>query len=74
MTTKDDGGPAYPVPYQLQHNREGGMLAGLSLRDYFAAAAFQGIAASDAENNFNIDQLAKLAYESADAMLEARKK
>ena len=66
MTTKSDGGPAFPV------NEEAYMrsLHGMSLRDYFAAKAMQAlltrIQMSGAEK-------AREAYEIADAMLRARK-
>jgi len=44
MTTKNDGGPAFPIPAsfsddRLIHHQEYGM----TLRDYFAAKALQGI-------------------------------
>jgi len=43
---------------------------GISLRDYFAAAALQGMLTSDTQAAG--DQLAAYAYELADAMLAAR--
>jgi hypothetical protein len=53
---------------------------GLSLRDYFAAAALQGWLASWPEqgsphpsDNDNALNVAKLSYKMADAMLAARK-
>ncbi len=41
------------------------------LRDYFAAKAIQGIAVAGA---LPINDAARIAYEYADAMLEARKR
>lgn len=66
MTTPiNDGGPAFPVPYEF-------MGPGMSLRDYFAAKAMQGMLA-DPEVIPNIGT-ATTAYEMADAMLRARSK
>ena len=71
----DDGGPAFVIP-------GGGCLAaGMTLRDYFAAAALQGmvgVAVADAARNRVKPerippQLATGAYAIADAMLAARK-
>lgn len=67
MTNKDDGGPAFPVDPSISMHREG-----MSLRDYFAGLAMQGLVAGDAEFDGHIGY-AKSAYMFADAMLEARK-
>jgi len=45
--------------------------APISLRDYFAAAAMQGMLAEDAEA-YIFESLAEASYKVADAMLEAR--
>ena len=45
---------------------------GMTLRDYFAAKALQGIL-TDAEIAMGISEIAELAYKYADAMMEARK-
>jgi len=60
-----DGGPAFPA---LDART---MLSGMSLRDYFAAMALQGIL-NDADVFW--DKAAPLAYQYADAMLKARGK
>jgi hypothetical protein len=57
----DDGGPAYPWERST----------GMSLRDYFAAAAMQGLI-HEIDPPIN-DGLARLSYSMADAMLRARK-
>ena len=44
---------------------------GMELRDYFAAAALQGILA-DSNVDGNAATLAKIAYKFADAMLKER--
>ena len=44
---KDDGGPAFPVPYS--NERDGPTVMpteGMTLRDYFAAHALQGLLAN----------------------------
>ena len=61
-----DGGPAYPTPAGVQHND------GPTLRDYFAAAALQGMMAEyDPEDELE-HHIAKWSYKAADAMLKAR--
>lgn len=50
---------------------------GMSLRDYFAAKAMQGILVNTERNEFSfgkVDEIASKAYELADAMLRAREK
>lgn len=46
---------------------------GMELRDYFAAAALQGMLAELGRNVHSHKVLAKFAYDIADAMMEARK-
>lgn len=67
MNTQKTGGPAFPcdrIPMTGCVVNSDGM----TMRDYFAAKAMQGIAleVSDCE------QAAKWSYEMADAMLKAR--
>jgi len=45
---------------------------GMTLRDYFAAHAMQGICASGPSLEWSSDRLAAEAYDFADAMLKAR--
>ena len=68
-TKTDDGGPAFPCPNDANVNGDTGM----SLRDYFAAKAMQGILAGDAGCDLENDEVASDAYLMADAMLAARK-
>lgn len=65
MTQKPDNSPAFP------HWSHGG---GMSLRDYFAAAALQGFCAFRANSGEDFDPLecAEDSYMMADAMLKAR--
>jgi hypothetical protein len=57
----NNGGPAFPTGTAYQ---------GMSLRDYFAAKAMQGIL----YEGLDPEETAQHAYEMADAMLKARKK
>jgi hypothetical protein len=60
------GGPAFPTTKPLEH--WGDPNQGMTLRDYFAAKAMQGILFE------GLDEIetAKNAYAMADAMLHAR--
>lgn len=79
---KDNGGAAFPVfgvncvrveidgatewePQQIS--------TGMTLRDYFAVKAMQGMLAGNVEMFSPADILVKTAFDLADAMLEARK-
>jgi hypothetical protein len=62
------GGYAFP-----HTNHHGHKLEGMTLRDYFAAKAIQGMFASgNLPKSIQDDELASAAYEFADAMLKAR--
>lgn len=52
---------------------DGAFQEGMTLRDYFAAAALTGILANPAYNDTTAEADAQLALFEADAMLEARK-
>jgi hypothetical protein len=67
------GGPAFPVPEVSTATGQVKIAdaAGMTLRDYFAAAALQGLVARGAFVN-NTDELAFTAYNMADAMIKKR--
>ena len=65
MSIENDGGPAFPTDPTVQ-------FAGMSLRDYFAAAALTGICASSLFINSPNGAIAKEAYSLADKMIKAR--
>ena len=69
-----DGGPAFPRPVSMStywdHPREIPEQEGMTLRDYFAAAALTGWLSDGHVNTPSVD--AARAYEYADAMLKAR--
>jgi hypothetical protein len=63
------GGPAFP----FNHFDLGATEHGMTLRDYFAAKAMQGLVENANWRGMPEDALAKAAYNMADAMLEVRK-
>lgn len=78
MTTKNTGGPAFPLPCDDHRDFnavfESGY-GGLTMRDYFAAKAMQGLLAAQI-HGFNDrpanGPFARMAYEMADAMMKQR--
>ena len=71
----NDGGPAFPSEEQIRCNGEvcdTRKFPGMTLRDYFAAAALQGLLCNGGGPSWDGD--AKNAYQAADAMLKAREK
>lgn len=79
LVSRGDGGAAFPVIPPV-HEPSGESLMGwpmpdrgMTLRDYFAAKAMQGIVASISQAcPLNVPNDVRLAYEIADAMLAAR--
>ena len=75
------GGPAFPTPSKLGVNDTSTWIAeipgqpGMTLRDYFAAKAMQGLL-SDSPSSSDVadavNTLAHFSYTIADAMLKAR--
>jgi len=65
------GGAAFPMGYHPEGNSADQF--GMTLRDYFAAAALQGLLASIQPNQlWSGDDVAVTCYRTADAMLKAR--
>ncbi len=74
MKTPQDGGPAFPLPdfEWAEHKKHNN---GMTLRDYFAAAAMQGFMSSTDPKDtakLHIPSLAFNAYAIADGMLVQR--
>ena len=67
MSNTNTGGQAFPLMFTHATTQEG-----MTLRDYFAAKALQGICASGPTHEWSNSRLAAEAYEMADAMLKAR--
>jgi hypothetical protein len=65
--TKDDGGPAFPLPSEPGFPAE----LGMTLRDYFAGQALVAIAAK-LNGKLYPSGAARIAYDMADAMLKKR--
>ena len=66
-----DGGPAFPC--NTDENRDASYCGecGMSLRDYFAAKALQGLLAAP-DTSWDHESFAERAYRFADAMIGAR--
>ena len=77
---KPDGGPAFPVMHTVcgpSGDVRSVMTGGMTLRDYFAAAALQGCLAQAAGSNvekLEPGDIGIVAYLMADAMLAEREK
>ena len=73
-TTPTNGGPAFPVNTTNEQNAGAyHPHPGMSLRDYFAAKAMQGlIASNDGGAGDRIEEIPIYAYQIADAMISAR--
>lgn len=77
--SRETGGQAFPRQ-QWEYDGQNNVLQyqedGMTLRDYFAAKAMQGIAANSAMldnvTDSSVEWVAKGAYKMADAMLKAR--
>lgn len=70
MSARNDGGPAFPT---YESDREGHLYctgAGMTMRDYFAAKALQGLVTRP--GGIDPRQDAEFAYMIADAMIRAR--
>lgn len=80
MTTEQtgvDGGPAFPLEGERWADPLKPYLGtttydGMTLRDYFAAKAMQPNLLQHSHGGYKPAQIAKWAYELADAMLAAR--
>jgi 2-keto-3-deoxy-6-phosphogluconate aldolase len=75
MNNTNTGGPAFPTGIVTDAN---GVIVGgsngMTLRDYFAAKAMQGLLSATLTPNtvWSQDEAAETAYNVADAMLKAR--
>ena len=69
------GGPAFPT--EVVNTNDGWIHSGMTLRDYFAAKAMNGMLAGHIghyghDNYWPYEDMAKQSYQMADAMLVAR--
>lgn len=74
MSSTNTGVPAFPLVYDDPKTNTRNVYPGLTLRDYFAAAAMNGICNSRSHVDLkgHATASARVAYELADAMLKAR--
>lgn len=68
--SNNTGGPAFPFPSDADSGEPGD--TGMTLRDYFAAKALQGLIASFPTSLPPAVMASEAAYQYADAMLKAR--
>ncbi len=64
----NDGGPAFPMGYHPEGNNADHF--GMTIRDYFAAAALP--VAWKVYESWDVNAISKATYQLADAMLKAR--
>lgn len=75
-----DGGSAFPVTFQDTLSDQWIAIAGMTLRDYFAAKAMamawdaydKGYCGTEDASERSVDLIAEFSYQIADAMLAAR--
>jgi hypothetical protein len=58
--------------YDTWLSKYGGYANSMTLRDYFAAKAMQGVLSFEAIDEYSAKDVAFVAYEMADALLKAR--
>ncbi len=74
--SKETGGQAFPMLGNVGYNSDWQLEEGMTLRDYFAAKAMQGILSNpsmiDSFDKSSFDWVTERASQLADAMLKAR--
>ena len=71
MSKDQEGGTAFPI---IHPDGSGVQYFGMSLRDYFAAKAMQGILSGDWEKHGDVFGVVTQAFKIADAALSERTK
>ena len=69
---KETGGPAFPTKSYDVASQTWTIEEGMTLRDYFAAKAMQGIVANPNAQGMSYREISDRAFAQADAMLKAR--
>ena len=72
MSSTNTGGPAFPTKSYNVEREVMTLEEGMTLRDYFAAKALQGICGVTGVDFGGPDEVARITYKLADAMLKAR--
>ena len=73
MSTPKDGGPAFPA-VKMRENGSPECTEGMTLRDWFAGQALNGLIACPDIQISSLSGYAQQAYRQADAMIVERKK
>lgn len=68
------GGTAFPLVYDDETKGTREIHSGMTLRDWFAGMAMQGLLADRSWEAITINQVAGFAYTLADALLKERSK
>ena len=71
MSNRDTGGPAFPAGERFEGVDGWQTEPGMTLRDYFAAKAMQGLLAGKLQS-VELKLITRDCYAMADAMLKAR--
>lgn len=76
MSKKDTGGNAFPAISMSGSSGEYFPVteSGMSLRDWFAGMAMQGLNAAEWTQDMKANTIASVAYDCADAMIAEREK
>jgi hypothetical protein len=64
--------PAFPTQFFNADKQAWIFDKGMTLRDYFAANAMQGLLTAEIVGEYSNDHVAEIAYMLADAMMKAR--
>jgi hypothetical protein len=70
--SNNTGGPAFPTKSYDVARQTWDIEEGMTLRDYFAAKAMQGIVANPNARGLTYEAVSMRAFAQADAMLKAR--
>ena len=73
MSRTNNGGHAFPTDEYFDERRRG-VMNGMSMRDYFAAAALPSVILARVDDDINQESIAEECYELADALLAERVK
>jgi hypothetical protein len=74
MTTRNDGGPAFPSVLYSHERAENWSTDGMSLRDWFAGQALAGLISRAIGVSEITNKTIEAAWDTADAMIAERSK
>jgi hypothetical protein len=64
--------PAFPCVQPATNYKSAVVSHGMTLRDYFAAQAMQGLLTAEIVGEYSNEHVANIAYQIADAMMKER--